>query len=113
MPGNSPAGLLPGSPAAGLSASRANGPARPRHPVAAPRLVPGDQPGGVPGRLAAGQRVRTGLTAEAALAQHGLFRTEYTGATLREHYGVPRPDSQFTVAREQAARPPGVPEPVA
>jgi FMN-dependent oxidoreductase (nitrilotriacetate monooxygenase family) len=45
--------------------------------------------------------------------QRGLFRTEYTGATLREHYGIPRPDSQFTEAREQAARPPGVPEPVA
>ena len=45
--------------------------------------------------------------------QRGLFRTEYTGATLREHYGIPRPDSQFTEAREQAGRPPGMPEPVA
>ena len=35
----------------------------------------------------------------AFLRQRGLFRTEYTGRTLRDHYGIPRPDSQF------AARP--------
>ena len=35
-----------------------------------------------------------------------LFRTEYTGQTLRDHYGIPRPDSQF-------AQPGGqLPEPV-
>ena len=31
------------------------------------------------------------------LRRRGLFRTEYTGQTLRDHYGIPRPDSQFTV----------------
>jgi FMN-dependent oxidoreductase (nitrilotriacetate monooxygenase family) len=40
--------------------------------------------------------------------QRGLFRTEYTGATLREHYGIPRPDSQFTAIRTR-----GEPAPVA
>ena len=25
------------------------------------------------------------------LQERGLFRTEYEGATLREHYGLPRP----------------------
>ena len=39
--------------------------------------------------------------------QRGLFRTEYTGQTLREHYGLPRPGNQFTAGRR------GVPEPVA
>ena len=29
------------------------------------------------------------------LQRRGLFRTEYTGATLREHYGLPRPASVF------------------
>ncbi|HYN94748.1 MAG TPA: LLM class flavin-dependent oxidoreductase [Pilimelia sp.] len=29
------------------------------------------------------------------LQHRGLFRTEYTGATLREHYGLPRPTSQY------------------
>jgi hypothetical protein len=33
------------------------------------------------------------------LQRRGLFRTEYAGATLREHYGLPRPDSQFAAAR--------------
>jgi hypothetical protein len=32
------------------------------------------------------------------LCQRGLFRTEYAGATLREHYGIPRPDSQFAAS---------------
>jgi hypothetical protein len=32
------------------------------------------------------------------LRKRGLFRTEYAGRTLRDHYGVPRPDSQFAVA---------------
>ncbi|MFJ2081210.1 LLM class flavin-dependent oxidoreductase [Micromonospora chokoriensis] len=30
------------------------------------------------------------------LQRRGLFRTEYTGTTLREHYGLPRPANQFT-----------------
>jgi alkanesulfonate monooxygenase SsuD/methylene tetrahydromethanopterin reductase-like flavin-dependent oxidoreductase (luciferase family) len=29
------------------------------------------------------------------LRGRGVFRTEYTGRTLREHYGLPRPESQF------------------
>jgi len=29
------------------------------------------------------------------LQRRGLFRTEYAGATLREHYGLPRPKSAF------------------
>jgi FMN-dependent oxidoreductase (nitrilotriacetate monooxygenase family) len=40
--------------------------------------------------------------------RRGLFRTEYTGLTLRDHYGLPRPESQFTTLRYR-----GVPQPVA
>jgi hypothetical protein len=29
------------------------------------------------------------------LQRRGLFRTEYTGTTLREHYGLPWPASVF------------------
>jgi hypothetical protein len=29
------------------------------------------------------------------LQKRGLARTEYTGTTLRDHYGLPRPPSQF------------------
>ncbi|MGQ4599872.1 NtaA/DmoA family FMN-dependent monooxygenase [Nocardia sp. R6R-6] len=29
------------------------------------------------------------------LQERGLFRTEYTGTTLRDHFGLPRPDSRF------------------
>jgi hypothetical protein len=29
------------------------------------------------------------------LRKRGLFREEYTGTTLRDHYGIPRPASQF------------------
>jgi FMN-dependent oxidoreductase (nitrilotriacetate monooxygenase family) len=29
------------------------------------------------------------------LRGRGVFRTEYTGRTLREHYGLPRPESQY------------------
>lgn len=29
------------------------------------------------------------------LQRRGLFRTEYRGSTLREHYGLPRPKNQF------------------
>ena len=39
------------------------------------------------------------------LRRRGLFRTEYTGTTLREHYGLPRPANQYTSARDlQAVR---------
>ena len=34
------------------------------------------------------------------LQRRGLFRTEYNGATLREHYGLPRPKSAFAASRE-------------
>ncbi|MEV0844671.1 LLM class flavin-dependent oxidoreductase [Streptomyces sp. NPDC049954] len=34
------------------------------------------------------------------LRARGLFRSEYTGATLREHYGLPRPDSLYAAPRE-------------
>ncbi len=30
------------------------------------------------------------------LRRRGLFRTEYTGSTLREHLGLDRPASQYT-----------------
>ncbi|MET0389859.1 MAG: LLM class flavin-dependent oxidoreductase [Polyangiales bacterium] len=30
------------------------------------------------------------------LRKRGLFRTEYTGRTLREHYGLARPNNQYT-----------------
>ena len=30
------------------------------------------------------------------LRRRGLFRTEYDGSTLREHYGLDRPASQYT-----------------
>ena len=33
------------------------------------------------------------------LRQRGLFRTDYTGTTLREHYGLARPDSQYAGER--------------
>ncbi|NUP60242.1 MAG: NtaA/DmoA family FMN-dependent monooxygenase, partial [Pseudarthrobacter sp.] len=39
------------------------------------------------------------------LQARGLFRTEYTGRTLREHFGLDRPASQFS---HQAARVPEV-----
>ncbi|MGI9209265.1 MAG: LLM class flavin-dependent oxidoreductase, partial [Rhodococcus sp. (in: high G+C Gram-positive bacteria)] len=29
------------------------------------------------------------------LQERGLFRTEYTGTTLRDHYGLTRPESQY------------------
>jgi FMN-dependent oxidoreductase (nitrilotriacetate monooxygenase family) len=32
------------------------------------------------------------------LRERGLFRTEYTGATLREHYGLPRPATRALAA---------------
>jgi FMN-dependent oxidoreductase (nitrilotriacetate monooxygenase family) len=33
------------------------------------------------------------------LQDRGLFRTEYTGSTLRDHYGLPRPDSQYAASQ--------------
>jgi FMN-dependent oxidoreductase (nitrilotriacetate monooxygenase family) len=36
------------------------------------------------------------------LQDRGLFRTEYAGTTLRDHYGLPRPDSQYAVAPQVA-----------
>jgi hypothetical protein len=32
------------------------------------------------------------------LQERGLFRTEYQGTTLREHYGLPRPANAFALA---------------
>ncbi|QBX55266.1 LLM class flavin-dependent oxidoreductase [Nocardioides seonyuensis] len=32
------------------------------------------------------------------LQERGIFRTEYAGSTLREHYGLPRPDSIYSDA---------------
>ena len=37
--------------------------------------------------------------------KRGLFRTEYTGRTLRDHYGIPRPDSQFAQPGTQLPEP--------
>jgi alkanesulfonate monooxygenase len=36
------------------------------------------------------------------LQRRGLFRTEYTGRTLREHLGLPRPPSRYAHATEAA-----------
>lgn len=38
------------------------------------------------------------------LQRRGLFRTEYTGRTLREHLGLPRPANRFVTQQEDAAR---------
>ena len=37
--------------------------------------------------------------------KRGLLRTEYTGQTLRDHYGIPRPDSQFAQPGTQLPEP--------
>jgi FMN-dependent oxidoreductase (nitrilotriacetate monooxygenase family) len=37
------------------------------------------------------------------LQERGLFRTEYEGTTLREHYGLPRPVNQFAEAASGSA----------
>ncbi|HWN60534.1 MAG TPA: NtaA/DmoA family FMN-dependent monooxygenase [Streptosporangiaceae bacterium] len=37
------------------------------------------------------------------LQKRGLARTEYAGTTLRDHYGLPRPPSQFATAAERNA----------
>ena len=37
------------------------------------------------------------------LQKRGLFRTEYTGQTLRDHYGLARPTSQYAARTAHAA----------
>ena len=37
------------------------------------------------------------------LQRRGLFRTEYTGRTLREHLGLPRPPSRYATRADEAA----------
>jgi FMN-dependent oxidoreductase (nitrilotriacetate monooxygenase family) len=37
------------------------------------------------------------------LRRRGLFRHEYTGTTLRDHYGLPRPSNQYSVRVPQLA----------
>jgi alkanesulfonate monooxygenase SsuD/methylene tetrahydromethanopterin reductase-like flavin-dependent oxidoreductase (luciferase family) len=37
------------------------------------------------------------------LQRRGLFRTEYTGRTLREHLGLPRPASRYARPTSEAA----------
>ncbi len=62
-------------------------------------VMPAVLPSGL--RAFAGQVIPT-------FRRRGLFRAGYTGQTLREHNGLPRPASQFTATRRS-----GVPEPVA
>jgi N-acetyl-S-(2-succino)cysteine monooxygenase len=38
------------------------------------------------------------------LRRRGLFRTAYTGTTLREHYGLARPENRFAAARPRLER---------
>lgn len=35
------------------------------------------------------------------LQRRGLFRRDYEGRTLREHFGLPRPANHFTAGAEQ------------
>jgi alkanesulfonate monooxygenase SsuD/methylene tetrahydromethanopterin reductase-like flavin-dependent oxidoreductase (luciferase family) len=35
--------------------------------------------------------------------KRGLFRTEYTGSTLRDHFGLPRPESRFAKQAPEVA----------
>jgi len=37
------------------------------------------------------------------LQRRGLFRTEYTGRTLRDHLGLPRPPSRYATRADEAA----------
>lgn len=37
------------------------------------------------------------------LQERGIFRTDYTGSTLREHLGLPRPANRHTIADPKAA----------
>jgi len=48
-------------------------------------------------RVLAGQqqRISKNLPLQSDLLGRGLFRTEYAGTTLREHYGLERPANQF------------------
>ncbi|GAA1517783.1 LLM class flavin-dependent oxidoreductase [Nocardioides humi] len=39
------------------------------------------------------------------LQERGLFRTEYAGSTLREHYGLPRPENRLDVLAVENRRP--------
>jgi alkanesulfonate monooxygenase SsuD/methylene tetrahydromethanopterin reductase-like flavin-dependent oxidoreductase (luciferase family) len=39
------------------------------------------------------------------LRRQGLFRSGYTGRTLREHYGLPRPENQYAQDRAEVAAP--------
>ncbi|MGM9474467.1 LLM class flavin-dependent oxidoreductase [Pseudarthrobacter sp. YS3] len=45
------------------------------------------------------------------LQDRGLFRREYTGRTLREHYGLARPANSFADAEDPAQIPDRVPQP--
>jgi len=38
------------------------------------------------------------------LQRRGVFRKEYSGRTLREHLGLPRPVSRYERARERSGR---------
>jgi N-acetyl-S-(2-succino)cysteine monooxygenase len=38
------------------------------------------------------------------LKKRGLFRTEYTGRTLREHYGLSRPPNRFALRHDETSR---------
>ncbi len=46
------------------------------------------------------EELADGLVPE--LQRRGLFRSEYSGATLRDHLGLPRPDSQYAGAPSEA-----------
>jgi alkanesulfonate monooxygenase SsuD/methylene tetrahydromethanopterin reductase-like flavin-dependent oxidoreductase (luciferase family) len=37
------------------------------------------------------------------LRKRGLFRSEYTGSTLREHYGLPQPRNQYSAGEASVA----------
>ena len=37
------------------------------------------------------------------LQDRGLFRTEYTGSTLRDHFGLSRPDSLYGAEAQEEA----------
>ncbi|MFD2440753.1 hypothetical protein ACFSS8_12920 [Paracoccus kondratievae] len=37
------------------------------------------------------------------LRKRGLFRDEYSGRTLRDHFGLPRPENLFTARRNISA----------
>lgn len=37
------------------------------------------------------------------LRKRGLFRDEYSGSTLREHFGLPRPDSLYAIEQRKSA----------